>query len=277
ATAEVICWLDARPVFADICPDTFNIDPQKIEAAITPRTKAIIPVHLYGQAAGMDEIKAMAQKHNLKIIEDCAQSLGASYKGKQTGSLGHLAAFSFYPTKNLGAYGDGGLVLTDDEALYNEVKMLRQHGQDKKYHHAKLGMNSRLDALQAAVLSVKLKHLNKWNQKRRELAARYNTAFSEVVGITPPVALNHNVHIYHQYTIRAKDRGTLEDRLNKQGIPYAIHYPIPLHLQPAFEFLGLKEGCLPEAELAAREVLSLPIYPEMTEAQQDAVIAAVRG
>ena len=277
ATAEVICWLDAKPVFADICPDTLNIDPKKIEAAITPRTKAVIPVHLYGQAAEMDEISALTQKRNLKIIEDCAQSLGASYRGRQTGNFGHLAAFSFYPTKNLGAYGDGGLVLTDDETLYNEVKMLRQHGQDKKYHHSKLGMNSRLDALQAAVLSVKLKHLDKWNQKRRELAARYTSAFTGISGITPPVALDHNVHIYHQYTIRARDRGALEERLAKQGIPYAIHYPIALHLQPAFEFLGLKEGCLPEAESAAREVLSLPIYPEMSEGQQDAVITAVKG
>jgi dTDP-4-amino-4,6-dideoxygalactose transaminase len=277
ATAEVICWLNAVPVFADIDPVTFNLDPKKLEAAVTPHTKAVIPVHLYGQPAEMDGIRAVAQKHNLKIVEDCAQSLGATCRGKQTGSLGHLAAFSFYPTKNLGAYGDGGLVLTDDQSLYDEIKMLRQHGQDKKYHHAKLGMNSRLDALQAAVLSVKLKHLDKWNQKRRELAARYTAAFSGLAGITPPVALSHNVHIYHQYTIRAKDRGALEERLVKQGIPYAIHYPIALHLQPAFEFLKLKEGCLPEAELAAKEVLSLPIYPEMTAEQQDAVIAAVTG
>jgi dTDP-4-amino-4,6-dideoxygalactose transaminase len=275
ATAEVICWLNARPVLADICQDTLNIDPEKFERAITAKTKAVIPVHLYGQAADMEEILSIANKHNIKVIEDCAQSLGASYKGLQTGSFGHLAGFSFYPSKNLGAYGDGGLVLTSDEALAGEVRMLRQHGQDRKYHHTRIGMNSRLDALQAAVLSVKLKHLDKWNKMRREKAAYYDQNLKGAGDIVTPQVRSYSEHIYHQYTIRTRNRDALVEHLAEQGIPTAIHYPIPLHLQPAFSFLDLKPGSLPVAEKAAAEVVSLPIYPEISKGQQDAVVESI--
>jgi dTDP-4-amino-4,6-dideoxygalactose transaminase len=275
ATAEVICWLNARPVLVDICPDTLNIDPGKLEQAVTAKTKAVIPVHLYGQAAEMDQIMPLAERHSLKVIEDCAQSLGARYRGRQTGSFGHLAGFSFYPSKNLGAYGDGGLVLTGQEDLADQVRMLRQHGQDKKYHHTTIGMNSRLDALQAAVLSVKLKHLDKWNKLRREKAAYYDQMLNGVGDVATPQVRSQNEHIYHQYTIRTSSRDQLVEHLKKSGIPTAIHYPIPLHLQPAFSFLGLKPGSLPVAEKAAAEVVSLPIYPEIPREQQDAVGNAI--
>lgn len=275
ATAEVITWIPARPVFVDVCPDTLNIDPSKIEAAITPRTRAIMPVHIYGQAADMDEIMAIAAKHNLKVVEDCAQSLGARYRRRQTGSMGHIAGLSFFPSKNLGAYGDGGMILTSDEGMQRECRMLRQHGSDKKYHHIKIGVNSRLDALQAAVLGVKLKHLNDWNQARREKAAYYDKAFKGVGDIRTPEVRPYNEMIYHQYTLRTGQRDAMIEHLNKSGVPHAVHYPIPLHLQPAFGFLGRGKGSFPEAEAAASQVFSLPIYPEITRSQQDRVAEAI--
>lgn len=275
ATAEVICWIPAKPVFVDICPDTLNIDPVKLEKAITPRTKAIIPVHLYGQAADMNEIMEIAKKHKLAVIEDCAQSLGAKYHGQQTGSIGHIAGLSFFPSKNLGAYGDGGMVLTNDEEMMKMVKMLRQHGQDKKYHHLKIGVNSRLDALQAAVLSVKLKHLEKWNQARQEKAGYYNQRFAGIGDIKIPQTRSYNEVIYHQYTLRTAKRDALVEFLGQNGVPVAVHYPIPLHMQPAFEFLGHKNGSFPVAEEAASQVFSLPIYPEITREQQDRVVDAI--
>jgi dTDP-4-amino-4,6-dideoxygalactose transaminase len=276
ATAEVVTWIPAKPVFVDVCPDTLNIDPAKIEAAITPKTRAIMPVHLYGQAADMDEITAIAQKHNLKVIEDCAQSLGSKYQGRQTGSMGHIAGLSFFPSKNLGAYGDGGMILTSDETMLKECRVLRQHGSDKKYHHIKIGVNSRLDALQAAVLAVKLRHLDRWNQARREKAAYYDRAFKGVGDIRTPEVRPYNQMIYHQYTLRTAKRDAMIEHLNKSGVPNAVHYPIPLHLQPAFSFLGLKQGDFPAAEEAASQVFSLPIYPEITTAQQDRVVEAIK-
>jgi dTDP-4-amino-4,6-dideoxygalactose transaminase len=275
ATAEVICWIPAKPVFVDVCPDTLNLDPGKLEQAITPRTKAIIPVHLYGQAADMDEINQIARKHGLKVIEDCAQSLGAGYRGRQTGSLGDIAGLSFFPSKNLGAYGDGGMVLTGDEQMARTVRMLRQHGQDKKYHHLKLGVNSRLDALQAAVLAVKLKHLARWNQARQEKAAYYDQRFRDLAEIKTPQVRTYNQAIYHQYTLRTFNRDALVEFLGQNGVPTAVHYPIPLHLQPAFEFLGHRKGSFPVAEEAASQVFSLPIYPEITREQQDQVVEAI--
>ncbi len=275
ATAEVVTWIPARPVFVDVCPDTLNIDPTKIEAAITSKTKAIMPVHIYGQAADMDEVMAIAQKHNLKVIEDCAQSLGARYRGRQTGSMGHIAGLSFFPSKNLGAYGDGGMILTSDEAMQRECKVLRQHGSDRKYHHVRIGVNSRLDALQAAVLGVKLKYLDQWNQARREKAAYYDRAFKGVGDIRTPQVRPYNEMIYHQYTLRTGRRDAMIEHLNKNGVPNAVHYPIPLHLQPAFSFLGKGKGSYPVAEEAASQVFSLPIYPEITPAQQDQVVEAI--
>lgn len=275
ATAEVIAWIPARPVFVDILPDTFNIDPAKIEAAITPRTKAIMPVHLYGQAADMDEILEIARRHRLQVIEDCAQSLGARYRGRQTGSLGRIAGLSFFPSKNLGAYGDGGLVLTDDQELARECRLLRQHGSEQKYYHLKIGVNSRLDAIQAAVLRVKLGHLEDWNRKRRERAAYYDQNLKGVGDIIPPKVRDYNQHIYHQYTLRTDRRDQLLKHLQERGIPHAVHYPIPLHLQPAFSYLGYGPGSFPLAEQAAQRVLSLPIYPEITSKQQDRIIEAI--
>lgn len=275
ATAEVICWIPAKPVFVDVCPDTLNMDPAQLEQAITPRTKAIMPVHLYGQAADMDEISQIAKKHNLKVIEDSAQSLGAKYKGRQTGSMGDIAGLSFFPSKNLGAYGDGGLVLTNDEEMDRTVRILRQHGQDRRYHHVKLGINSRLDAIQAAVLSVKLKHLERWNQARQEKAAYYDQRLRGLPEIQIPRVRTYNQAIYHQYTLRAFKRDAMVEFLGQNGVSAAVHYPIPLHLQPAFEFLGQRKGSFPVAEEAASQVFSLPIYPEITREQQDQVAGAI--
>ncbi len=275
ATAEVICWIPAKPVFVDVCPDTLNMDPAQLEKAITPRTKAIMPVHLYGQAADMDEIIQIAKKHGLKVIEDCAQSLGAKYKGRQTGSLGDIAGLSFFPSKNLGAYGDGGLVLTNDPEMDRVVRILRQHGQDRRYHHVRLGINSRLDAIQAAVLSVKLKHLEKWNQDRQEKAAYYDQRFRDLPEIQTPRVRTYNQAIYHQYTLRTFKRDAMVDFLGQNGVSAAVHYPIPLHLQPAFEFLGHRKGSFPVAEEAASQVFSLPIYPEITRGQQDQVVETI--
>ena len=277
ATAEVITWIPATPVFVDICPDTLNIDPARIEAAITKKTRAIMPVHIYGQAADMDEIMAIAKKHNLAVIEDCAQSLGATYRGRQTGSIGAIAGLSFFPSKNLGAYGDGGMILTDDDAMDRDCRVLRQHGSDKKYHHVKIGVNSRLDALQAAVLAVKLKYLDQWNKARQEMAAYYNQRFAGVGDIRVPEVRGYNGAIYHQYTLRTSQRDAMVEHLGKAGVPHAVHYPIPLHLQPAFESLGKKQGSFPVAEDAASRVFSLPIYPEISKDQQDQVVDGIAG
>jgi len=277
ATAEVIALLGAKPVFVDIDPRTYCINPTQIEGAITRRTKAIIPVHLYGQPADMEPILKMAQKYDLKVIEDAAQAHGAKYyfpesgEWKTVGKIGHLAAFSFFPSKNLGAYGDGGMITTDEEELAGKLRMIRVHGSEAKYRHKILGLNSRLDELQAAVLRVKLPHLEQWNQRRRQNAAQYNNLLDNLEVITPFCAPGRE-HVYHQYSIRLKQRDYLRQQLHQQGIPTAVHYPIPLHRQEAFAYLGYKEGDLPVSEQTARQILSLPMSPEL-EAEEIEYIA----
>jgi len=272
ATAEVIVILGAKPVFVDINPKTYNIDPDKIKEAITPKTKAIIPIHLYGQSADMDKILACAKEHNLIVIEDAAQAIGAKYKGKMVGGMGLMGGFSFFPAKNLGAYGDGGMITTNDEEIAKKIRLMRTHGSQVKYQHEIIGTNSRLDELQAAILRVKLKRLNDWTHKRQKIAQTYTQAF-QGSGIIPPFVEEFNSPVYNQYTIRVKNRDRLLAHLKESGIGVAIHYPTPLHLQPAFSFLGYKIGDFKESEQAAKEVLSLPCYPELTDEQIAQVIS----
>ncbi len=270
ATAGAVWRTGAKPVFVDIEPDTYNIDPSGIESAITPRTKAIIPVHLYGQAADMDPINAIADRHGLPVIEDAAQAIGAGYKGRRAGTLGHSAAFSFYPSKNLGGFGDAGMVTTDDPALARSVARLRVHGMEPKYHHHEVGFNSRLDALQAAVLRVKLRHLDTWTDARRDVAARYRAMFADdgLDGlVTLPVERPECEHVYNQFVVRvpAAERDALRAHLTSRKVGTEIYYPIPLHLQPCFAPLGHKPGDFPISEAAARETLALPMYPELSD------------
>ncbi len=278
ATVEPLIALGAWPVFVDIDPATYNLDPDQIEAAITPRTRAIMPVHLYGQMARMDAILDIARRHNLAVIEDAAQAHGATYRGKRAGQWGVAAAFSFYPGKNLGAYGDAGAVCTDDDALADEIARLRDHGRASKYEHAVIGYGERLDALQAAILGAKLPYLDAWNAARRRIAAAYTAALRDLPGVIPPATLPGAEPVYHIYCIRveAARRDRILAALHERGIGAGIHYPLPLHLQPALEFLGARRGDFPHAEAAARTILSLPIYPEMTEAQVERVVAALR-
>jgi dTDP-4-amino-4,6-dideoxygalactose transaminase len=281
ATAGSVWRTGAKPVFVDIEPDTYNIDPAQIEAAITPRTKVIIPVHLYGQTADMDPICAIARKHGLFVLEDAAQAIGAGYKGRLAGSLGDVAALSFYPSKNLGAFGDGGMMMTDDPVLGHALARLRVHGMEPKYYHHEVGFNSRLDALQAAVLRVKLRHLADWTLQRRAAAARYRGLF-EAQRLTPLVGLPReregHVHVYNQYVIRvpAPLRDGLRDHLTARQIGTEVYYPVPLHLQPCFATLGHKRGDFPIAEAAARETIALPVYPELTDEQQRYVVGSIR-
>jgi len=280
ATAGSIWRTGAKPVFVDIEPDTYNIDPARIEAAITPRTRAIIPVHLYGQTANMDPILEIARKHALFVLEDAAQAIGAAYNGRRAGGLGHAAAFSFYPSKNLGGFGDGGLMTTNDPVLSRSLARLRVHGMEPKYHHHEVGLNSRLDALQAAVLRVKLRHLGAWTIKRREVAGRYQSLF-EAHGskhVTLPVERPGYFHVYNQYVIRvpAPIRDPLREYLTTRQIGTEIYYPIPLHLQPCFAALEHKLGEFPRSESAARETIALPMYPELTEEQQRFVVGSIR-
>lgn len=264
ATAEVIALLGAKPVFVDIDPYTFNINTSKIEEAITSKTKAIIPVHLYGQPADMDPIMELADKYGLVVIEDAAQAIGAKYKDRKIGSIGHLGALSFFPAKNLGCYGDGGMILTNDDKLNQKLRMLRVHGSENRYIHKYIGINARLDEIQAAILRVKLKYLDEWIEKRRSKAKLYSNLLSDPEIKTPYVE-SFNYHVYNQYTIRVKNRDYLKAKLLEEGVPTAIHYPIPLHLQEAFSYLEYKRESFPESETAALEVLSLPIYPELKE------------
>lgn len=277
ATAGAVARANATPVFVDIDPITFNIDPSKIEAAITDKTKAIIPVHLYGQMADMDSIMAIAEKHNLHVIEDAAQAIGSQYRGKQVGEMSSAATYSFFPTKNLGAYGDGGMIVSNNDEIAEQSRVIRVHGSKPKYHHHILGYNSRLDELQAAVLSVKLPHLSTWSENRRKHAAYYTQQLQEKVphAVVTPVEVEGNYHVYHQYTLRVEKRDELQAYLKEQGIATMIYYPIPLHLQPVFKELGYKEGDLPETEKAAKEALSLPMFPELKQEQQDYVIEKV--
>lgn len=263
ATAETIQILGAKPVFVDILDDTYNMDPEKIEAAITPKTKAIIPVHLYGQAADMDKINEIAKKHNLKVIEDNAQGFGAEYKGKKLGSLADFATISFYPAKNLGAAGDGGLILTNDDELAAMAKTIANHGQKVRYKHSVIGVNSRLDAIQAAFLNIKLDYLDNWNKSRRKWADLYKQELKETAKV--PFEHENSYHIYHQFSIQIKNRDGLREFLKENGIPSAIHYPVPLHLQEAFADLQIKKGSYPISEGVSENIISLPMHPHLTE------------
>lgn len=274
ATVAAIRYTGATPVFVDIDPVTFNMDPAAVEAAVTRRTKAVVPVHLYGQPADMDSISAVARKHDLVVIEDACQAHAAEYKGRRIGSLGDMACFSFYPGKNLGAYGEGGMVVTDNPGYARTVRMLRDWGAEKKYEHVLKGYNFRLEGLQGAVLRVKLKYLEQWTEARRAAAARYDAQL-DGSGICTPVSLPHNRHVYHIYAIRAPNRSAWQETLLAKGVQTGIHYPTPVHLLPAHGDLGYRPGQFPHSEAAAKEVLSLPMFPELTEAQTSQVVKAL--
>lgn len=276
ASVAAIYYSRATPVFVDIDPRTFTMDPAKLEAAITKKTKAIIPVHLYGQCADMDPILAIAKKHNLVVIEDACQAHGAEYKGRRAGSMGDMGAFSFYPGKNLGAYGEGGLVTTNNAEYNRTIRMLRDWGAEKKYQHVLKGYNYRLEGIQGAVLRVKLRYLEKWTEARRTAAKHYAEHFSGSA-VRAPEALSHNRHVYHIYAIRTAHRARWQEALQAQGIQTGIHYPIPVHLLPAYADLGYKAGQFPHSELAANEVLSLPMFPELTAQQCETVATAVKA
>lgn len=276
ATAEAASYIGAVPVFVDIDPDTFNMGIAKIEAAITQRTKAIVPVHLYGQPVDMDGLMHIAKKRGLRVIEDCAQSFGAEYRGKKTGAIGDLGCFSFFPSKNLGAYGDGGMVVTEDAKLAEHMLSLRNHGSRVRYYHDEVGFNSRLDEIQAAILRVKFKRIDEYNAKRRDNAALYGKYLAGT-GIKTPSEQSNTKHVFHQYTIRVRNRDAVKQKLDAGNITSSmIYYPVPLHLQAAYKNLRKGPDGLPAAEQAAKEVLSLPMYPELTEAQIKQVSEAVK-
>jgi dTDP-4-amino-4,6-dideoxygalactose transaminase len=280
ATAGAIHNAGGRPVFADIDPVTFNLAPEAIESAITPRTRAIVVVHLFGQMADMQRIVAIAAKHDLAVIEDGAQSIGARRNvdgaWRTPGQLGTVATLSFFPTKNVGGWGDGGMMTTQHGTLAERLRKLRVHGGARQYHHDEVGFNSRLDSLQAAVLLAKLPYLAQWNAARRAHAEYYNAALTGLPAVTTPTTDPANEHTWHQYTIRAERRNALMEHLKQRGIGCAIYYPLPLHLQPCFSHLGYRRGALPVTEAAMDTVLSLPVYPELTGVQQDEVVAAIR-
>ena len=276
ATASCIVRLGARPVFADIDPETYNIDPAGVAAAITERTRGIIPVHLYGQCADMTTINEIAADAGVPVIEDACQAVGATHDGKAAGSMGAVGCFSFYPTKNLGAAGDAGMMTTQDADLARRLRRLRVHGSDRRYYHDELGINSRMDAFQGAILRVKLRRLSAWTEARRRIAARYDAAFAETDAKTPAVAPG-NEHVYYQYVVRVPDRDALAAALREDGITVETYYPIPLHLQRCFADLGYGEGSCPQSEAAARETLALPVFAEMAEGEVNAVIDAVCG
>ena len=290
ASTEAIGLVGARPVFVDVDPQTYNIDPNRIESAISERTKAILPVHLYGQPCDMETIMRVADENAIPVVEDCAQAIGATYKGRRVGTFGVAGCFSFFPTKNLGCCGDGGLVVTHDDRLRERVEMLRRHGGRKKYHHEELGLNSRLDELQAAILRVKLRHLDDWNQARRSRAYRYNRLLQSVEGVVRPVEINSCNGIaptttvecsdlleavYHQYTVLVDDRDTVQSALSRAGIGCAAYYPVPLHRQIVHRSLGYLGGTFPLAESVSRHCLSLPMFAELTDAQQDDVVESL--
>jgi dTDP-4-amino-4,6-dideoxygalactose transaminase len=279
ATAGSIARVGAKPVFVDIDPNTFNIDPEKIESAITPRTRALLPVHLFGLAAEMDPIMQLAKVPEIAVIEDAAQAINARYHGRQVGTIGAFGCFSFFPSKNLGGAGDGGLITVEDAVLAEKLRLLRVHGSKKKYHHEILGTNSRLDALQAAILRVKLARLESWTVAREVRADRYRRLFEEsglneyvIVPPTPPL---NSRHAYNQFSIRCGQRDQLREFLRRAGVPSEIYYPVPLHLQPAFAYLGHRQGDFPNSERVSREVLALPVYPELSESQQQTVVRKI--
>ena len=276
ATAEVVAQLGATPVFVDIRPDTFNIDPNLIEEKITPQTKAIIPVHLFGHPADMEPIMQIAAKHKLKVIEDCAQSFGAKYKNQRTGTIGDVGCFSFFPSKNLGCYGDGGMVITKDETIARRVKMLRNHGSEVRYHHSEVGCNSRLDEIQAAILRVKLKYIDQFNEARRNNAAAYCAALDNKNIILPTVAKDSE-HVFHQFTIRVQNRDAIVQVLTEKGIASAVYYPVPLHQQEVFVKLYNDSTSLPVSETCAGEVLSLPMFPELSGEEIQRIAGVIRS
>lgn len=281
ATAGAIHNAGGRPVFVDIDPQTFNLDVDAVASAVTPRTRAIVPVHLYGQTVRVERLLSIAEQHSLAIVEDCAQAIGARRKlhgdWRMAGGFGAAGALSFFPSKNLGCWGDGGMIVTNDESLADRLRKLRAHGGAKQYHHEEIGTNSRLDTVQAAVLLAKLPHLDTWNAGRRSRAESYDQALDEVDGVLVPHVDRDNEHVYHQYTIRAERRNELKAHLDSLGIGSAVYYPKPLHLQPCFAALGYRPGQFPHSECAADSVLSLPIYPELPDADQSQVIDAIRG
>jgi len=284
ATATSVSYIGARPVFADIQPATFNLDPERAAEWLagkgpglrpTGRVKALIPIHLYGLPADMDHLLGLAREYGLKVVEDAAQAIGAEYQGRPVGGLGDVGCFSFYPTKNLGAYGDGGLATTQDPAIADHLLRLRVYGGRDRYHHEELGWNSRLDEIQAAVLRAKLPLLSSWNARRRQIATRYRAGLGALpVGL--PAEVPGTSHVYHQFVVRVANRDEVARRMAERGVRTAVYYPVPLHLQPMYRDLGYREGDFPEAERAAREVLCLPMYPELTDAQVDEVIEACR-
>ena len=276
ATAEAISHAGATPVFVDIDPDTYLMDPRTLEAAITPRTRAIIPVHLYGQMADMDAILAIAARHALPVIEDASQAHGAAYKGRRSGGIGTIGCFSFYPSKNLGAIGEAGIAVTSDPALAAAMRSLRDHGQSQRYRHAVVGYNYRMGALQGAALRVKLPHLDAWNARRREHAAHYGRLLADLP-LRLPADAPHSCGVYHLYVARVPERDALRAHLAELGVGTAVHYPVPVHLQPAYAQLGYRPGSLPATERAAGEIVSLPMFPELRAAQIEAVAQAVRS
>ncbi|MFC1517405.1 DegT/DnrJ/EryC1/StrS family aminotransferase [Candidatus Margulisiibacteriota bacterium] len=276
ATAEVISLINAKPVFVDIEEDTFNIDPKKIEAAITKKTKAIIPVDLYGQTADMDAINSIAKKHNIKVVEDACQAFGSEYNGKLSGNLADIGCFSFFPSKNLGCYGDGGMLTTNDDNIARKLRLIANHGSEKRYEHEVIGLNGRLDTLQAAVLIVKMRYIKKWIADRNTKGALYAKKLSGIPGITPPIERTGNKHTYGQFTLRCNNRSELQKFMTENEIPTAVHYPKPLDIQPAFKALGYKQGAFPVSDKAAQEVISLPFFPEITEEQMDMIVSAVK-
>jgi dTDP-4-amino-4,6-dideoxygalactose transaminase len=275
ATVSAICYAGANPVFVDVEPTTLTMDPAQLEAKITPRTKAIIPVHLYGQMADMDAIMAIADHYGIPVIEDACQAHGARYKGKRAGSIGASGCFSFYPGKNLGACGEGGIVVTDSDEQAKTMRMLRDWGQEQRYHHVLKGFNYRMDAIQGAILRIKLRHLDAWTEARRTHARRYSSLLAKVPHLTTPVEAADRRHVYHVYAIRSRDRDGLQRMLTAEGIPSGLHYPVPVHLQKAHADLGHQPGDFPVSEAAAQEVLSLPIYPEMPVSHVDQVAATL--
>jgi len=287
ATAGAVSRVGATPVLVDIDPDTYNIDPEKIEREITSQTRVILPVHLYGQCADMDPILEVSKRHGLLVIEDAAQAIGAEYAprsgqpGRQAGTMGDLGCFSFFPTKNLGAFGDAGMVVTDHPGRAEEIRCLRVHGSKPKYYHKRIGINSRLDTLQAAVLLVKFRHLETWTQERQRKAERYRQLFQDLLPLVPGLRLPKvqyvNRHIYHQFVVRVPRRDPLRQFLQKEGVGTEVYYPVPLHLQECFAYLNYRRGDFPGSEKAAEETLALPIFPELTEAQQDYVVSRIRA
>ncbi len=276
ATAFAISATGAKPVFVDVDQHTYNMNPALVEAAITPRTKAIMPVHLYGQPADIDEISRIARKHNLLLIEDACQAHGAKFQGKRVGSFGDSAAFSFYPGKNLGAYGDGGMIVTNDATVADKLRILRNCGQSEKYKHVMVGFNRRLDSLQAAVLRAKLPHLDDWNQARRTAAALYKELLADADHVVTPREGADRTHVYHLYVIQHPHRDALMTHLREQGVSAGLHYPTPVHLQPCYEFLKVPRGSLPVTESLASRVISLPMYPELTREQIEFVCDSVK-